>query len=178
MEGQSKQNPACRLLISNYTKQTFKRNSLGKGQFSLLLRRLSFEATSLKMLFKVLKLGRHTYSPLILDAKTSSLCTQGYHSFMKEGTIEISAKYGKHNASIPVWSKRGWDSSKTLEKKKTLGIGLKGWLKLRLAPNLTKFEFHPDYFRPIPAITECIVITKFLEPCAFNLQFPHFVPHI
>jgi hypothetical protein len=107
MEGQSKQNPACRLLISNYTKQTFKRNSLGKGQFSLLLRRLSFEATSLKMLFKVLKLGRHTYSPLILDAKTSSLCTQGYHSFMKEGTIEISAKYGKHNASIPVWSKRG-----------------------------------------------------------------------
>jgi hypothetical protein len=40
----------------------------------------------------------------------------------------------------------------------------------------TKFEFHPDYFRPIPAITECIVITKFLEPPAFNLQFPHFVP--
>jgi len=69
MEGQSKQNPACQLLISNYTKQTFKRNSLEKGQFSLLLRRLSFEATSLKMLFKVLKLGRHTYSPLILDAK-------------------------------------------------------------------------------------------------------------
>jgi hypothetical protein len=40
----------------------------------------------------------------------------------------------------------------------------------------TKFEFHPDYFRPIPAISECIVITKCLEPCAFNLQFPHFVP--
>ncbi len=40
----------------------------------------------------------------------------------------------------------------------------------------TKFEFHPDYFRPIPTITECIVITKFLEPLAFNLQFPHFVP--
>jgi hypothetical protein len=47
MEGQSKQNPACQLLISNYTKQTFKRNSLEKGQFSLLLIRLSFEATSL-----------------------------------------------------------------------------------------------------------------------------------
>jgi hypothetical protein len=69
MEGHSKQNPACLLLISNYTKQTFKRNSLEKGQFSLLLRRLSFEATSLKMQFKVLKLGRNTYSPLILDAK-------------------------------------------------------------------------------------------------------------
>jgi len=40
----------------------------------------------------------------------------------------------------------------------------------------TKFEFYPDYFPPIPAITECIVITKFLKPCAFNLQFPHFVP--
>jgi hypothetical protein len=40
----------------------------------------------------------------------------------------------------------------------------------------TKFEFHPDYFRPIPAITECIVITKFVEPHAFNLQFPHFAP--
>jgi hypothetical protein len=40
MEGQSKQNPACQLLISNYTKQTFKRNSLEKGQFSLLLGRL------------------------------------------------------------------------------------------------------------------------------------------
>jgi hypothetical protein len=101
MEGQSKQNPACQLLISNYTKQTFKRNSFEKGQFSLLLKKLSSEATSLKMLFKVLKLGRHTYSPLILGAKTSSLCTQGYHSLQERWHNRDICKVRKTQRQYP-----------------------------------------------------------------------------
>jgi hypothetical protein len=43
----------------------------------------------------------------------------------KDGTIEISAKYRKHNASIPDSVIKGVRCCKNLEKN-TLGIGLKG----------------------------------------------------